>query len=216
MLTTFLTFAMVAANWAASMDPTWWASSETTPTPNRAERAAALERGITNALYTREPDGKPWTVELKQDDANAWLAERLPRWVENRNLIRDGSTLEVRCRFAPGAMLFAGRTRKSGGITEIAIRCASSPTGPSLAIDSFAFGRLPVPRWLAVWTIESAFDSPGGSPRDPARSIVHNGNLTSDQFIIHLDDGRTVRIVAIEPIDRALRITCTTHPASSP
>jgi hypothetical protein len=91
--------------WRLAAAPSWWAEAGRLPA-NAAERAEALERGVTRVLHEPRSARETGSVSLTEGDANAWFAERLAKWVANRGetwaVSRDREFTPPRVRFDPG------------------------------------------------------------------------------------------------------------------
>ncbi len=189
--------------------PAWWASAAVAPGPERSAAAEAVERGVSAALYGHAADRALWTVELKQADANAWLAERLGRWAENRGIELPVRAGEVRARFGDG-VIAVGIEREGAAIGRVvSVELSPRVDGDgALMIDGarVAAGRLPIPGAL----MPGRHDARGGS----VLGELLAGRGVSRAAAVVLDDGRRVVIRSISVSPGAVRVTCATEPAA--
>lgn len=213
-----LTLAVIIAFAFARPAPAWWDAAATTPGPARAATAEALERGLTAAVYDHPPDGGARTIELKAADANAWLAERLARWMENRGVraardlaevrasMRADGTIRLAARLAPGR---AGWVRWVGADLTAHI----TPRGePAIRLEGVTLGRLRIPAWAGAWRLVPISDEAARDP-DSARWLdaARRGSITLDGAFA-VGGGRRLRLAAIGVRDGALRVTLAADP----
>lgn len=164
------------------------------------ERAEALERGAATALSQRRHGDEPWTVEIKEEDAAAWAAHRLPRWLENRGERWPGGWSQPRARFE-GGRVFIGVLDAGGRV--LGVSGVPIVEGASLRLleSRVTLGRLAVPATALADRIanQTLRDAITGTVGVEARAT--------------LDDGRSVSVERVEVVDGRLRVTCRTHPA---
>ncbi|MDX2115659.1 MAG: hypothetical protein SFZ24_08580 [Planctomycetota bacterium] len=207
-----LTLLGGAGLWLASRPPAWW-SALPSERPDAPDRAAALENGALTALHTFRAPDETWTVELKQDDANAWIAHRLARWLENRALAGP----ETRTALSAARLSFeSDRVRAAlpaaGRVITLSVRLAVSDDGALYARDvRLAVGSLPVPAWALKRL--SGLDE---ARADPALIEILAGRtpLVRPAELV-LEDGRTIRLLEIRAHHGTLRLTCATRLPSS-
>ncbi|HYE02464.1 MAG TPA: hypothetical protein VD963_04425, partial [Phycisphaerales bacterium] len=147
--------------------PSWWQPPD--PADARVQIIAAeLEQGATAQLQRVRPEagsGAPgsgaWTVHLSEDEANAWLAARLPDWIASRS--RDFRWPEqlgrVQVDFRDGLVCLGAEVfASSGGRNPAAGQHVSASVRPVMTRNgalwtparAFYVGRLPVPASLVL------------------------------------------------------------------
>lgn len=153
----FTTAALAAALilrawWVTAAYPGWWAESGRLPA-DAAERAEALERGITRAIHEPRAPDEPWTVSLTEADANAWLAHRMLAWAANRGMewesfFSDDRAEPPRAHFEDGRICIGVVVRTGWGRRVLVVSFAPKVSADStdrpilLATDArFAIGR---------------------------------------------------------------------------
>lgn len=190
--------------WALRSEPSWYrAAAVIAQSDERAARAQGLERGATAAISQSREAGEPWSVEIKEEDASAWLESRLPRWLANRGGAWPAGWTEPRVRFEGGRVMVGvrdpgGRIVGASALIEIEgnrLRLR----GGSVWAGGLA---LPIAAARGLWT---------GVPADEAR--VWAGLLSGSRdapAMIDLDDGRRVQLLAARAEGGRLRVTCRT------
>lgn len=181
--------------------PSWWRP----PSPNGAadERARALEQGLASEFTRVRPAGEKWALRLRDADANAWLALRLPRWLMHDRELPwpEGAELVQVAWEAPDRATIG--VERDGRIWSATVRLTLANGRLALEPVGGAIGRLPVP-WLS-----------GTSGND-------KGALGADAFvpelsrpvdaIIELGDGRRVKLLDFEFDDGEARFRFETLP----
>src|ERR1041385_5952442 len=71
--------------WAASSTPAYWQQIDRDD-PRVVQRGAAVENFISTQATSARPDMERWSIELTQEQVNAWLATRLPMWLANQGV----------------------------------------------------------------------------------------------------------------------------------
>ena len=169
--------------------PAWWS-------PIRRDDAAAAERGaqVEKALvseFTRvRADTPEWSIRIDQRDANAWLATRLPAWLESRGLPQSGPVQ---------ALMGAGWVRVGVELPQAIVWWQASPIvqagGWKLEDWRMGAGWMPLPGFSTMTL-----------PRlDPV-------NLDGP---IRLADGRQVRVLDLEVLPGEVRLRLRTEPAQA-
>lgn len=210
--------------------PSWWAP----PSPDDPDVLESA-RGVENALATtvhriRElrPRGTghasaPWTVRITTEQACAWLATRLPQWLTNR--VRDFAWPDnlgpVQVFFLEDEIVFGVET--GGRVVSVHVRPRLDEHGRLLAPASHAaVGRFPLPaRWLLSWADPDGRILTPSLAREPrvisvVRALAGEQPLL-DEPVVTLDDGRQVRLLALDVAPGVLDLTCQTEsPSHSP
>ena len=79
--------------------------------PDDAEaRGEAFERALAAALTKVRPAGEEWAIAIDPADINAWLAIRLPKWIEHDLTLANLSrATTLRLAAIDGALIQIGR-----------------------------------------------------------------------------------------------------------
>ena len=75
----------IALLWFSQQPPEWYDPSAA-HAPEMAQRADDVEFGMAEAFHRIRMNDEPWMLALDEGDANAWLAHRLPEWIEHGDL----------------------------------------------------------------------------------------------------------------------------------
>lgn len=207
--------------------PEWW-TAPVGDVQMRSTTASNLENSVVTALHKQRGTGgseQEWTLTLTEDEANAWLSTRLPKWAANQfpdSPAGDGTIGLVQARFEPdmirlGIQFFFGsgeHRSETGQEPETVVPLEQDPAGGhvmslsvrpeidtadqklSLRIDALAIGRLALPASQAISVLGDLLE---GVPE--AKSAVSGLPISP---MIRLVDERSVRLVDIEVQDRLL------------
>ncbi|MBC24450.1 MAG: hypothetical protein CMJ32_11115 [Phycisphaerae bacterium] len=188
--------------------PGWWIQpAEVDPT--EVEQASQFEQGIVSGFQRIRPDQESWAVRIRQEDVNAWLARRLPRWIDHDQQLQWPEGVGMpQVSFQDGHVVVAATRRTLGMDVIIGASIEPSIVNGRLSLsweDGFV-GRLSIlviKPTVLVPLIESAIGSLV-SESDPAEF--------SDPIdpVIGLADGRQVRIIDIEVVDGSMYVQCRT------
>ncbi len=213
-IATLLLLASGAALYLLSRrEPEWWYQpGESAPlAAEQVENAVISELSLARPAARQGPyRSREWTLEVVQDEANAWLATRLRSWVENRGGRWPDQLDGVRVAFEPGRVLLGLRlTEEYGG------RVISTAGVPRVATDgslwlqatSTRLGSVPLPQGLLLDRLRQL--SQGGAA-DLVNALDGRSALLRDA-VIGLDDGRRVRILGVEVADGVLRLRLRTE-----
>jgi hypothetical protein len=194
-----------------SIPPSGWSPVPADPAAAEA-RGEALERFLSAEFSKVRTDDAPWAIRLREDDVNAWIATRLPKWEANAGNPPPPAA-EVRFR-AGGVSL---RIALAGFGVDPVLEAGLAPAvidGPggtalTLRLKSVSLGRLPLPR-LGASLISASLRAAGLSAATPSAVST----VTEDRHSVHygLSDGRTVRLDAIAVEDGALVLEFRTLP----
>ena len=185
----------------AIIPPRWWAPVEADD-PAVIARAADLEQEVTSAIHKVRVEPEPWGFLVSDQEANEWLATRLPAWIEHDERLAWPPGIEVvQVRFVADAFEVAA----SGGegpvwrarfvATLDGEVCRLRPVGAGV-------GRLPVPGVGVRGLVELVPDGvlgPDGAIELPAE--------------FELVDGRVVRLLDFELVDGDLGVLFDTRTA---
>jgi hypothetical protein len=229
-----LLVALIAAAGAlawfmASREPAWWAR---TLVPDAPARATALENGSVSVFSTPRPPGERWTAAINEEDANAWLAARLPQWLAAQTppLRWPAEVERVGVSFRDGGVLLGAAVRQGKQSQVLSLRLVPSVGADGelrVAATSFRVGRLALPPGLVLSAtgrpnplgsaILAESDLPAGLREWPEADAVARALLEGLPLVkrprFGLGDGRSVRLRGVEARDGRLLLTCTTDAA---
>jgi hypothetical protein len=217
--------------------PRWWTRVEVMDAASVAQAEALEAAALAQASLVRPGartgarwQSEPWSISLSEADANAWLGERLPRWVQSR-ADEDGrrgwpeGVRHVRVVFREGAVWLAALVREQEG-NEPADTVLSVAVGPTVDASgklwvearSVGVGRLTLPPMV----LSPARDDPARAPMLPSAiasrpeiaallDILAGDAPASVEPRLALGDGRRVRLLSIHAREGRLELTCRTE-----
>jgi hypothetical protein len=239
-----ITGGVLVAGWLADQRPRWWDSVDSAD-PGTIAVADAVENGAVDLLSQVRPSretapglltSEPWTVRLTPEDANAWLAVRMPKWVRNQsdNFRWPSQVAQLQVDFREDDIVLGVRAVTGGGERYLWVTLA-----PTIDDDGALWlratwvhvGRLSLP---AAWFLPGGGGpNPGSGGVDGSRPTLVTQNIPDDirslpqtdallaalngagpvarNPTVRLADGRRVRIVGLEAQDGALLVTCRTE-----
>lgn len=221
--------------------PTWWTRVELASTQPPVDlgsvpadwpaRAAEVENAVVAQLSLVRPgrwheDGvwrsEPWSVSITEEDASAWLATRLPRWVKNR----EGESAwpmqvaQARVSFTQGRII-AGAMLRNGGAVQIMgveVHPWVDPQGAlRVPAKKVRIGRVALPAAWLFGAITSRADDfiPRESLESPTAQTVSDAlrgeSVLTRNAVIRLEDGRRVRVLNLSPHDGRMDLTFQTE-----
>lgn len=195
-------------------------------------RAAEVENAVVAQLSlvragVRRADGtwrsEPWSVSISEEDASAWLATRLPRWVENR----EGESAwppqvsQVRVAFSDGRIIAGAMLRNDGDMAQVMgveVRPYVDEAGAlRVPATRVRIGRVALPAsWLFSAITSRAGDFiPRESLESPTAKVVTQAlrgeSVLTRNAVIRLEDGRRVRVLGMVPRNGRLELTFQTE-----
>jgi len=93
------TLAMVGLGARLRDTPRWWRSADASD-PATVALAQRVERAVLEHVRRPRPIGEPWTVSVTVEQANAWLAARLPLWAAHRGAPLPEAVEQVQADFS--------------------------------------------------------------------------------------------------------------------
>lgn len=191
--------AAIAAGFLAAMPPVVRPSL-----PDDAEvRGEAFEKSLAAELTAIRPAGEEWAIAIDPADINAWLATRLPKWIEHDPDLADlAPAATIRIAAIDGALVIEDSARANGApVVSLPLEPTLDGGRLHLGIGTARIGRLPVP----------------GSAAALAAFLADSlDELASGTAGIRLTDGRRVELRAISCAPRRIALLFATVPAASP
>jgi len=174
----------------AMRSPAWWKPLARADSA-AADRAAMVEQAIVAEFSRVRSDTPEWSLRLLEADANAWLATRLPAWLESRGAEVPG----------PGQALFGPGWGRGGVELPRAIvwwqaEPRAAEGGCHVQGLRAGIGRLPLPAASIL----------------PSLPLDRLGAERS----IRLADGRMVRLIDLEVLPGEIRMRLRTEPVKAP
>ena len=184
------------------MAPTWWAPLDPGD-EQTAQLAERVEYRLAEEAHKVRPDPKPWWIEIKQDQINAWLAARLPEWVAHAHGIQWPAEVGL-----PQVNVDAGAVRLGLDIeTDAGTRYVVAHLKPSivegelaLTLDGMSVGRLWIPGSSVGAVVDRLEDTGAGRFLDDPGVNALIGLLEGGRRIdptLTLSDGRRVRVLDV-------------------
>ena len=213
--------------------PAWW---KDTPIGSNAV-AEQIESGMLGhltAVRPADPNFVPtreivwrsevWKISLKEEDANTWLALKLPEYLANRQPpVRWPREIEgVRVWFDKGEVRLGAKVRQGSEVRYVGttlrptIREDGSMWMPS---DGVNVGALSAPAW-SIGAARSIYGDPvpaniAGMPEVKSMfGAFQDENPVMRDAVVRLEGGRRVRILSITPRNGWIEITCWTEKRS--
>lgn len=193
----------------AGSEPAWWTATGVAPqdAPRLAEE---VERGVGNALHRGRDAATVWKVAITQDEANAWVVDRLPRWLANQGVRNAEKLPEVRVAFEEGRILLGFRPRGQERTATLTVTPYIADGGLWTPATGLMVGRLPLPAGLlrtrALEYVPEQYRSDDGAIQAAATLA---GEIPAPSTV-ELADGRTVRVIEISVEPGRLLLTCET------
>jgi hypothetical protein len=164
----------------------------------------------------RETDA-PWTLRLRENQVNAWLSARLPRWAANRADAGWPDDVDVpQVRFRAEGIDVAVRVRHMAGEQILSVRLQPSVDAEGLRLDleRVAVGKLPLPG-EPITTLVQQLSRLGLGEAHAGLVDEWAGRLQGHvpiEPIFDLADDRRVRIQGLDLREGWLDLTCETLP----
>lgn len=187
-------------------EPSYWRPPDATA-PRVRQAAQDVEGFVTTQTTAVRPAADPWAIELSEDQANAWLASRLPRWLANQDADpRIAQTFpRVMVRFASDRIELAAEV-SLGGKSQVfravfVPQAANEGQAVRLKLAALYAGRLRLPVETVIGQLASR------SGEDPA---VIRRALEGVELRLPLADKREVKVVGVELHKGRLVLVCVT------
>ena len=191
--------------------PAWWPAdpSALASDADAAATAGRFGQACVSEIYRVRGDEAPWAVLVREDDVNAWLATRFPKWCDHVGVAR---LADVRVRFGDGTVEVATELPDLPAVASVAFEPEVSGQWLRPNLGAVRVGRLPVP-FLSESAVGAVVEALGDAGDDDLRGILLpllRGKGVDCTF--ELADGRRVRLRDIEPRDGELRLELETLP----
>lgn len=193
-ITTALFALGLGAWWLAGLTPSWYAPVEPDDPAAIAIGQTAEYRLVEEFQKIRPPDDV-WRLRIPEDAINAWLATRLPQWLDGQGMSWPDGLGTPQVHIAPSGIVI-GVPNSSVGGRMTTLRLKPKIVGNQLhCAVSAGVGRLPIP--IAIVGIDVELDESSNS-EDPLRYLQKLLNGHSIDALIPLVDRRIVTIQAVD------------------
>ncbi len=224
-LLVLLVLAIAGAWWTwrqSRVAPSWYAP------PDPADRtvvalAEQVEYGIVETFHKLRPAGEPWTVRIREEQINAWLAARMPEWIAHDESLAWPEELSVpQVHIGPAGLDLAVEVARQGRpyvvVTRLDPRISDGRI--HLEMERVGVGRVTVPGAPATKVMEiierlapgGVIDAPVaqqllGLFREDDAAAAGDGDGAAR---FDLSDGRRVELLAITLSEGAMDVTSRT------
>lgn len=175
--------------------PSWW-NPPIADEPSALALAESFEQRFAGEVSRVRPDEAPWAVRIGEDQLNAWLALRLPRWLEHAGAPAEAM---VQAHVRDGAIELAVRPSPTSAVGVVEATPTLRDGALSLTISRVGLGAIGLPGAsadLIVATLESLADVPDQDDTTHAALALLRGRNVPAQ--VDLGDGRRVELLDIE------------------
>ena len=201
------------------VEPTWW-----DPPDPRDEQVMVLadtaeRRLLEEAQEVRAPE-ESWTVRIREEQVNAWLATRLPAWIAHRGDIEWPQQLGMpQVNFENDGVTVAVELGPESGRRIVVARFVPNMIDGMLRlqIDMVALGRLALPGAPVNVILDSIRDTVPDTFLDQPEVQAAIKRLFGGESIepeLRLVDDRVVRVVAVKCGEATLELSCVTRSPS--
>lgn len=189
--------------------PEWWQPPMEDAAEMRAN-AQHVERAVTAAMTDIRPADETWTLTVSEEQANHWLAERLPRWLEHRRIELPQSVHRVLVDFSEEGVTLGVSLEIEGVERILGVTVRPEVSGDALwaVADHFSVGTLRLPADAVMARL------PEGVAR-PRADLPMDAILSGERHVVSppemsLGDGRRVLIRKLEFDENGVSATCVT------
>jgi len=216
--------AIAAVLWWLSWMPPRWYQPPDAHDADAGELAALVEHRLAEELHNIRDDGAPWQIRIRESHVNAWLATRMPRWLEHERGVEWPDRLGTpQVRFDPQRVSIAVPVRRSGSSTRdrshgrtftVTLEPTLDQSELRFALTGIRVGRLPVPGDPQAQLARFGPPAPDAGESDFAaylRQLVH-GAVGVDPTLTLVDD-RQIIMTEVRVGRGVLDLTMLTTPA---
>lgn len=193
--------------------PQWW-HPPLKADPETIDTAKAVENGVTTLLHQARPRDASWTMQVSNEDANAWLGARLQDWFDNQGGSKWPKELEqVSAQFEDGALRVGAALDLRGTRRVVSLRLEPRIDDRGqlwLPATSVQVGELGVPTgWVLgdASPLRSMIRADPGEMDRLSRVLAGQSPLASKPTL-KLADGRRVRVTGLKLESGQLLVTC--------
>ncbi|MFO0859725.1 MAG: hypothetical protein U0570_04150 [Phycisphaerales bacterium] len=152
--------------------------------------------------------GEPWKIRITEEEATAWLTVKLHAWLANMDppARLPPEVCDVQAHFSPGRASIGARLE--GSVVAVSARAEIETSGVWIRGGRGGVGSLMLPLSWGGWALaggEELQQSGAVWKILAGRAPLLNGAT------IRTEDGRQVRVLAIEPAAGVLDVVCRTE-----
>lgn len=211
---------------ASSRSPAWYAPPPPDD-PDATALAELVEHRLVEEVQRIRPEEERWTLRVTEEQVNAWLATRLPRWIDGRPELAWPEGLGVpQVSIGADGVQLAAPWRPEGalggvlhGVLRGRVRIDAGENGmPVVRVEDLGLGAVPVPGGLPASAFEQVAES--AAARDALahlRAVLGApqplGDFGDEDGTFPIADGRRLSIESVRFEERTLRVTSRTLPA---
>lgn len=203
--------------WRQSRMPPAWFQPPAAPGAADADMAEGIEYQVVETFHKLRPETDTWTVRIREEQINAWLAARLPDWIAHHEIDWPEDFGLPQARVGPAGIDLAVEVGAGEGRRVVVTRIAPRLVDGAIRLDveRVGVGRVALPGEAAGRVLDIIDRIAPGSviDEDMAQRLV--AVLTDgDGFgpAIELGDGRRVELVDVVLTDGAIALTNRTVP----
>jgi len=205
--------------WLARTAPSWYEPLD--PADARvAEMAEGVEYGLVAEFHRIRPDAEPWTLRIREEYLNAWLASRMPEWIaheDDLNWPEEFSAPQI--RVGEDGIDLAVEVDIDGARHVLVTRVNPEVRDGRLELtfDRVGIGRVALPGAPAGKLLDLVDGMAPGGVLDPVvidtlRQALGAGAGLDLGSHLELPDGRRVELLDLLARDGALDVTSRTLP----
>jgi hypothetical protein len=201
--------------WLTRIEPTWW-----NPPDPRDEQVIALadtaERRLLEEAQELRPPEQAWTIRIREEQVNAWLAARLPAWIAHHGQVTWPDQLGMpQVNFNNDGVTVAVELGADSGRRIVVARFVPNMIDGMLRlqIDMVALGRLALPGAPVNVILDAIRDTVPDTFLDQPDVQVAIRQLFGGESIkpeLKLVDDRVVRLTAVKCGHGTLELSCVT------
>lgn len=211
-----------ALYWATHTPPAWY--DPPSRDNERVEHVAdRFEYRVVEEAQKIRADDATWTVRVREEHLNAWLATRLPQWLAHTHDLAWPAYLhtpQVHLQ-AEGVSLAVGLGQSDRRIVMARFMPGIEAGRLRVDVHDLTMGRLPLPGDPTRQLLEQLREARRAADQAPQTNQVDDDNImsvierliaghASVEPVFTLSDGRRVRLLALEIHDGAIDMTSQT------
>jgi uncharacterized protein YpmS len=209
-VTLLILAAIAVPGWLVRSTPAYWRPVDVAD-PQVTARAEEVESRIATQTTSVRPADESWTLELTEEQVNAWLATRLRQWLANQGVDQEARDLvpHAMMNFADQRIELAAELKLKGisQVVRLRYRPQAVTDEPSrLKLESVYAGRMRIPLEMIVEQVRARI---GGADAEDAAEVI--AALRSIELVLPLDDGRTVTVTDVQVSPGRAVLTCRTQ-----
>lgn len=207
-----------AWTWRAARRPPEWYAPPDARDPAVAALGERVEYAIVEEFHRIRESEAPWTLGVREDQLNAWLAARLPEWVADEpDLAWPAAIVAPQVHVTPEGIDLAFTYDDSAVVVTRFVPRVAAEGALVLDVGRVGVGRVGLPG-AAAEAILAIVDriAPGGAMRGDLSARLLNAMTDGGDAgggAIRLSDGRVVELVRVEARVGAIELTGRTRAA---